>query len=189
MVALVFTERESLTTIIIAQRKEKLEIAWDSQSTAGNRISHTQKLASRNDQILIAVTGYTRYSNVLSYTDVPAAHPGDFDSPDFDIPGYLITRVVPAWIDQLRESFHTVPDSKEDWPNGVAVVIVKDRVFEIGYDFSVTEIKEEFYGWGSGGSFARGALEAGSGTMDALEVAVKCDLFTGGDLNMIEVDR
>lgn len=149
-------------------------------------VTASRKVFHVNDQFYVGVAGRTRYSNVLRYIDVPSVHKTDLSSEDFDPAGYLITRVVPAWVEELRDQFGKIPDQKEDWPDGVALVVLSGRIFEVSFDFTVTEAAIDFHGIGSGADYALGALAAGKSVEKALEIASELDLYTGGELHVLK---
>lgn len=174
-------------TTIIAKRNANgtVDLGWDSQST-GVGTAHSEKVAHKNDQIYVGVAGRTRYGNILRYTDVPSLHPADYATEGFDFAGYLITQVVPAWAENLEKQFKRIPDQKEDWPWGVALVVVGGRIFTVDHDFTVSEEDKGFDGIGSGSGFAMGAMAAGKSVEKALEIAAELDVYTGGKLNVLK---
>lgn len=173
-------------TTIVAKVNDNgtVDLGADSQSTAGAETSHVNKIAEINGQFHIAVAGRTRYGNLLKYISVPPLHEAEYETGNYDAFGYLITKVVPAWVEGLRDQFHGIPDQKEDWPDGVAVVVLQGRLFRIAYDFTVVEANRDFIGVGSGSDYALGALAAGKSVKKALEIAAELDIYTGGDLHI-----
>lgn len=171
-------------TTVIAKRNADgtVDLGADSLSSGGTGPTKSQKLTEINEQFWIGVAGRTRYSNVLGYTKVPYVHDSDFAEPDFDVRGYLITKVIPAWVKGLEDSFGRIPDQKEDWPDGVILVVIKGRLFNVSWDFTVTESLGDTMGIGSGSSFALGAIAAGKSVRKALEIAAELDPYTGGEL-------
>lgn len=161
-----------------------MDIGWDTQATSGTDVSHAEKLREINGQFHIAVAGYARYSDILQYADVPEIHKADFESDDYDVRGWLITRAVPAWIEALKESEKEHLE-KEDWSNGVALIIVRGKIYSLGPDFSITQYPE-FGGIGSGSDYAKGALAAGATIKQALKVAADLDPYTGGELRILK---
>ena len=173
-------------TTIIAKRNADgtVDLGYDSQSSGGGSTAFVHKAAEVNGQFWIGVAGRTRYGNILKYLDVPEIHNKDFVSGEFDAFEYLITRVVPAWIAGLSKQFDKVPDQKEDWPDGVALVVLQGRIFKVYHDFTVTEADRDFAGIGSGSDYALGALAVGKSVRKSLEVAAELDLYTGGELRV-----
>lgn len=175
-------------TTIIARKNDNgtVDLAWDSRSSGGGATAHVEKVGSVNDQFHIGVAGRTRYGNLLKYIDVPPLHEAEHETGNYDAFGYLITRVVPSWVEGLESQFGRIPDQKEDWPDGVALVILQGRIFEIGYDFTVEESDRDFAGIGSGSRYALGAMAVGKSVKKAIEVAAELDLYTGGELKVMK---
>lgn len=175
-------------TTIIARKNDNgtVDLGFDSQATGGGETQHVQKVANINDQFHIGVAGRTRYGNLLKYIDVPPLHEAEHGTGNYDAFGYLITRVVPAWVDGLERQFGRIPDQKEDWPDGVAMVILQGRIFQVYFDFTVTESSREFDGIGSGAHYAMGALASGKSVKKAIQVAAELDLYTGGELKVMK---
>ena len=175
-----------MTTIIAKKTANgSVDIAYDSQST-GQSVTRSEKVFGKNNQMIVGVAGRTRYSNVLRYIDVPEIHPAEFERDSYDVLGYLITQVVPAWVEGLEQQFKRIPDQKEDWPEGLALVVMKGRIFEVHFDFTVTEAEGDMFGIGSGAGYALGALAAGKSVEKAIQIAEKLDLYTGGDLHVMK---
>lgn len=171
-----------MTTIVALRRPNgSVDMGADSQST-GDVVSRVQKLARVNDQFCIGVAGRTRFGNVLRYIEVPRVHDSEYGSPGFDAEKYLITQVVPAWVEGLNTQFKRIPDQRSDWPDGVALVVVAGRIFTVHHDFTVTESAHEFDGIGSGSGYALGALAAGKSVEKAMDIAVDLDVWSGGDV-------
>jgi len=173
-------------TTIIARKNSNgtVDLGADSLSSGGTGNTSSSKLTEINEQFWIGVAGRTRYSNVLGYISVPSIHKSDFADPNFDVRGYLITKVVPAWVEGLKDSFGSIPEQKEDWPDGVILVAIKGRIFEVCWDFTVTEALGDAWGIGSGSPYALGAMAAGKSVEKALEIAAELDPGTGGHLHV-----
>lgn len=177
----------AITTVIARKNADgTVDLGWDSQSTGGGNTAYVEKVAAINDQFYIGVAGRTRYGNLLKYIDVPALHDAEHATGNYDAFGYLITQVIPAWVSGLSKQFDKIPDQKEDWPDGVALIVLQGRIFTVHHDFTVTEADREFDGIGSGSDYAIGAMAAGKSVKKALEVAAELDLFTGGDLRVMK---
>lgn len=176
-----------MTTIIAKRNPEKgtVDIAWDSQSTGMNVMS-TQKVVNVNDQFYVGFAGRSRFSNILSYAEVPPIHQSDIQAPHFDARGYLITRVVPSWVETLQEAVGRIPEDKDDWPNGVALIVIAGRIFEVDRDFTVSESEGDVFGIGSGAAYALGAIAAGKSIEKAIQIAADLDLYTGGELSVLK---
>ena len=141
-------------------------------------------MACVNDQFHIGVAGRTRYGNLLKFIDVPALHKADVETGNYDAFEYLITQVIPSWIGALDKQFGLIPDQKDDWPDGVALIVLQGRIFEVCHDFTVVEAARDFEGIGSGSAYALGAIASGKSVKKALEIAAELDLWTGGTLRV-----
>lgn len=170
-----------MTTIIARKNADgTVDLGADSQATAGNATRHANKLTHVNEQMYVGVAGRARYGDIIAYTEVPRIHPADLTAGDFDARGWLITEVVPAWIQGVKNAESTHLD-KDDWPGGGVLVVLARQIFEIYGDFTVCEIPE-FGGIGSGSDYALGALASGKSVQRALEIAAELDPYTGGEL-------
>jgi ATP-dependent protease HslVU (ClpYQ) peptidase subunit len=69
------------------------------------------------------------------------------------------------------------------------MISVKGQLFIICSDFTVVQDEEGFYGIGSGGAYAVGALYAGSTPEDAIRTAMKFDVNTGGNIQIMKQVR
>jgi ATP-dependent protease HslVU (ClpYQ) peptidase subunit len=50
-------------------------------------------------------------------------------------------------------------------------------------------IKADFYAIGSGGQYAYGAMTVGVEVEEAVSVAIKCDIWCGGHVDLLELER
>lgn len=176
-----------MTTIIACKNEDgTVDLGADSLSSGGIGPTKSEKLTEINEQFWVGIAGRTRYSNVLGYISVPEVHRSDFEDPGFDARGYLITKVIPAWVTGLEDSFGRIPEQKEDWPDGVILVVIKGRIFSVCGDFTVTESLGDVMGVGSGADFALGAIACGKSVKKALEIAADLDPYTGGELHVLK---
>lgn len=169
-------------TTIAAKRlpSGRIQIAWDAQATAGNvATQNVIKVRKINGQFAVGVSGRLRYANVVHRTSVDQIHPADIVHPDFDAEGWLIDVLVPAWGKALQKA----GEIDEEWgtPEGIALIVIAGRIFEIGPDFSVCDLGPSG-AIGSGGDFARTAMHLGKNAKQAVVVASELDLYTGGDV-------
>lgn len=171
-----------MTTIITKLNDNgTVDIAWDSQSTAGNKMRHSEKVMFQNDQFYIGCAGDARWGDIIQTADLDPAHPADFESDDFDVYLYLARHAVPTWIKALREAEHIHLD-KDEWAGGAAILVMKGRVFEMDGSYSLNEILT-YGGVGSGSGYATGAMAHGASVVEALAIAAELDPFTGGELH------
>lgn len=173
-------------TTIIAKRNPNgtVDLGADSQSTAGNVTRHSKKISHINGQFYVGGGGRARFCDIIEYADVPHIHESDLESEKFDAKGWLVTQAVPSWINSLKNAEQEHLD-KEDWPNGVLLVVLAGRIFQVFGDFTVDEILD-YGGIGSGSDYAVGALAAGKSIEKALEIAADHDPYTGGELHVLK---
>ena len=178
---MVTREGFSITTII-AKREANgtVTLGADSQSTKGASKAFGSKLAHINEQFWVGGGGRARYCDIIEFAPVPVIHESDLSSPQFNPKRWLVTEAVPSWIEAVRESEHRHLE-KDEYPDGVLLVVIAGRIFEVSGDFSVDE-HPEFGGIGSGSDYAVGALAAGKSVEKALEIAASLDPYTGGEL-------
>lgn len=169
-------------TTIAAKRNPatgKVTIAWDAQVTTGNTASTGfQKVRRINGQFAVGGAGHLRYLNVIHRTSVAKIHKADLGDPEFDAEGWLIESLVPAWAKALSRAGE---ETDYGTPEGRAIVVLTQGIFEIGYDFSVNGAGD-FAAVGSGGHFAVAAMHLGKSAKAAVVVASELDLFTGGEV-------
>lgn len=173
-----------MTTIIAKVTDKGVDLGSDSQSTAGNTIRHATKVVNVNGQFWVGTAGRARFGDIVEFADVPHIHPAELSGPGFDAKGWLVTQVIPAWIESVKNA-EQVHHEKDEWPHGSSLVVLAGRVFEISSDFSVDEILD-YGGIGSGSDYAVGAMAAGKGLKDALEIAARLDPYTGGELKVMK---
>ena len=86
----------------------------------------------------------------------------------------MINKVVPSLKATLVESgidFGKSSNDSDDKFELSLLVAVNGTIFEIDSDFAVGMNSTGYYGIGSGGDYAVGALHAGAGTLDAMRIA------------------
>lgn len=161
-----------MTTIIGVQHQWGVEMAADSQVNWGERPVYAfgvDKIINR-DGYLIATAGDGRISEIVMYTWKPPR-------PTFTSDGYnfMVTKVVPS----LRKAL--IDNGWEKGNDNFDIIIAaKGQVFAITSDFSVVRDEEGFYGIGTGGDYAVGALYAGAQVEDAVMIGIKLDINSGG---------
>lgn len=168
-------------TTVAAKRlpSGKIQMAWDAQITSGNTASNGfLKVRKINDQFAVGGAGHLRYLNILHRTSVTKIHKADLVDPEFDAEGWLIDTLVPAWAKALSRAGE---DTEYGAPEGRAIVVLTQGIFEIGYDFSVAAAGK-FAAVGSGRSFALTAMHLGKTAKQAVVVASQLDLYTGGEI-------
>jgi ATP-dependent protease HslVU (ClpYQ) peptidase subunit len=174
-------------TTITAKRLSsgKVQVAWDAQATSGGQATkNVVKVRKINGQFAVGGSGTLRFLNVIHRASVDQIHPADIASPGFDAEGWLIDVLVPCWARALQQAAEYDPDG--DQPEGLALVVLAGRIFEVGIDFSVLDMGE-FAAIGSGGPFASTAMHLGKSATQAVHIASEIDLYTGGDVKEMKL--
>lgn len=171
-----------MTTIAGMQHKTGCVIAADSQTTWGERPFNSfgiDKIVERNGY-LIAVAGDGRAADILNYSWKPPRC-----NASGDLYGFVVSKVIPSMRKALADGgWKDSSDSKDD--NGIdALIAIRGQLFSIASDFTVLRDENGFYGAGSGGNYAVGALEAGADIQTAVEIAMKYDINSGGVVQIV----
>lgn len=178
-----------MTTIAAKVTNGKVKIAWDSQSTSGNEASSTSrnKVVKVNDQFAVGVAGHVRFSNLVQRASVDRIHPHDIVQDHFDSEGWMIETLIPAWMKAVKSAWSDTPNyNDDDIPWGQALVVLANRIFKVGADFSVIDCGD-FGAIGSGSPYARTAMHLSKSAKQAVEIATELDLFTGGNVKEMTV--
>ena len=144
-----------------------------------------------NNGVLIAGCGSVRGLNLMEY---------DFESPvlneDVKIESYLTRQFIPAMRKTYVESGSEIRQEGDvaTMENGL-LIGVSGRLFSIGSDYSWDQSAKGLYHYGSGGSYALGAMTALSAhkcktpeeAVEIITIAVKaaidCDVYSGGKVS------
>lgn len=163
-----------MTTVVMIQREDEVEIGWDSQMTRNNlRMQLAQPKVVESQGIIYAISGIFRALDVISTTQFP-----DYDGSDAR--GWIITNWVPALKASLSDREPYLLDDDGCIAGFNLLMVVDGTVFHIDGALSPTQTVGGRYAIGSGADFAFGALAAGADLEGALDAAGRCDLYTGG---------
>lgn len=143
-------------------------MACDSQATAGDTIvSYKQKKIYKVNGHLIGCAG--RLSECIAFVD------------------YFRKLMVVQEARQNGVPMDSLPPFEAE--NFMAIVVDPERevsIFEGGNDIIPAEDPVAI---GSGGVYATAAMKAGADAKRAVEIAIEMDVFSGGDVQVVEVDR
>lgn len=167
-----------MTTIVAVKTETDIKFAWDSQVTWQGRAMLGCEKVFDNGPVTFGVAGSGRAGDILKHMDIPGRREYE---PDFDNEHWIVTELVPA----IVTAFQDVSAGGEGQPFDVDghIILAVDGV--IGYlasDLCWAEDASGIYAVGSGSDYAIGALEAGASVKKAVEVAVKWDLYSGGEV-------
>ena len=182
-----------MTTLAAIQGNGWAVIGCDSRaSDEGGRYMDlaTHKIVENNGA-LIAVSGASRGGNIAQFGwKAPKPRANE----DLDI--FMTTKFIPS----LRKAFQDAGyEGKEDgdaaWHDSNLLISVRGVIYPIFEDYSWDREARNIYYAGSGGDIALGALEAlnyqkitspiaaEKALRRAIEVAVKHDIYSGGEIH------
>ena len=161
-----------MTTIVMVEKDDHVEVAYDSKVSAGwSHAELEQEKVFESSGILYGVAGDVSVANIVEGLDIKPPKSSD--------PSYVDKWVTFGLLGSLRKIIGKVqPLGKFQFP-GQMIVVVHNRVYEIGPDYSRVRYTSGNYAIGSGSHFAKGALDGGSSAYDAVTIAANNDPYTG----------
>ena len=162
-----------MTTIIGVQHEDKCVIVTDSRIAAGGKVyTHESmvKAVERGSYIISGAGNYRALQVVLHGWTPPLVTV----KAKANLYEFAINKVVPSIKAALTEAgveFNKTSDNDDDKFELSLLVAINGTIFEIDSDFAVGMNSTNFYGIGSGGDFAVGALHAGTTMLDAMRIA------------------
>lgn len=168
-----------MTTIIGIEDLDGCVMLADSQTTSGDRPYFDKSLAKiiHKGDYLIAVAGSGRASDIINWRwKTPSVEHA------VDLYEFMITHVVPSI--RLTLSANNYTQEKDD-DLFVMLIAVRGRIFEIETDGTVLVRQDGVYGIGTGAPYAIGALAAGATHDEAMQIALRNDIYTGGDIQWV----
>lgn len=195
-----------MTTIVAIQGEGWAVVGADSRISDDGRIYSMAKGCGkivRNDDYLFGAAGDLRAINILEHVFNPPDASG-YEGKDLD--AFITTDFVPAlrkcFEDQgyaERSSYERESPKEATAEQGsVILVVVNGIVYEVGEDYSWIKDANGFYGMGTGGDYAIGAVHAMAPTKakltievakqitkDALTIGARLDSSSGGPFNIV----
>lgn len=167
-----------MTTVVAVESKGTVTLGWDSQVTTGmHGFEWAGSKVFVNNGLIFGGAGYVRFLNILQYLQVP-----DFGGKDPD--RYVVTQLIPRIQETLKDADAAELENGRLSTDSLTLVVVKNRVYDIGTDLSWSRRRDGIYAIGSGSRYAVGALSAGADIRSALRIASKHDIGTGGRLTV-----
>lgn len=161
-----------MTTIVAIEHGDRVEWAFDSQATGGDKFWLSRPKVVRKGEFTFGLAGSVGLMNALTYNDFPVWHE------DIAPEKWLTTKFVP-FLKELDDDTQS-PHTQEGEDTGSTVLLeLSGRVFEIDSDYQWYQNVDGQYAIGSGGHFALGALSMGATALEAVGVAAKRDPYTG----------
>jgi len=161
-----------MTTIIGLQHDDKCLIVSDSRVSAGGKVyTHPSmvKVVERGSYIIGGAGDYRALQVVLHGWTPPLVTV----KAKANLYEFAINKVIPSLKVALTESgveFNKTSNDDDKFELNLLLAI-NGTIFEVDSDFAVGMNNTGFYGIGSGGDFAVGALHAGTTMLDAMRIA------------------
>lgn len=166
-----------MTTIIGIQKPDHCLLVADSRTTddGGRAYSHpTVAKITKRGKFIIAGSGLTQPCDIVQHMWKPPTPPPHAYK---DLYHYMIESVVPSIRVALTvNGYQPEKDSTEQ--DFVFLIAIKGTIFELDETLSVLMRDDGIYGVGSGAPYAIGALHAGATWRQAMQIAVKNNVFT-----------
>lgn len=166
-----------MTTILGVQHDQGFVIAAESQVTEADRPfyhSDVKKIVEIGDYV-IAGAGMSRFCDIIQYGWEPPAYDGS------DPYRFMVSQFIPSMRLKHKETgYRLKPDESFKF-----IVGLRGKLYYIADDYSVLRTQHGLYGIGSGSELAMGAYEAGASIEEAIKIAIKFDVNSGGDIQVI----
>jgi ATP-dependent protease HslVU (ClpYQ) peptidase subunit len=166
-----------MTTIIGVEYANRCIVLGDSRVVGDSKIySHPDMVkVVTNGNFIIGAAGDVRALQVILHTWKPPVAVAKDKENLFQ---FMIAKVVPSLKQQLTE-YGLLESKSADKEFEVYVLIAfNGNIFEIDSDFAVSRSKSGYYGIGTGGDYALGALYAGATPEQAASIAALNDSKT-----------
>lgn len=185
-----------MTTLAVIKKDEHICMATDSQATLAGRSMYDTKKIFVLKPFVIGVCGEYRVANIIE-----SSFFYHINKDEYELDAYYFMQTI--FIDRLRDALKIngvseVVNYTKEFHGAMLLVIYKDRIFEIGGDFCVVEIKD-YTALGSGGDFALGALSTlldndndipvNEVVIESVHVAMKHDIYSGGNVQIFDSDN
>lgn len=164
-----------MTTVVFRELRDRVEIAFDSQVSAGYRKNELegQGKVFKVGPVTIGGAGAVGYINQLADMHIPPIQSMSDTETDRWVQQVLIPKI------KMAATMYSPYTRSEGQVAGIALIAVNGRVYEIGGDFSKIRVSGGNYAIGSGSSYALGALSSGKTAKEAVGIAAQHDMATG----------
>ncbi len=169
-----------MTTIIGVEYSNHAVVLADSRVVGESKIYNHPDMVKvvNNGNFIIGAAGDVRALQVVLHTWKP---PVPLAKDKLDLFTFMIAKVVPSLKQLLTESGVLDSKSSDDKDSNFElqlIIAVNGQLFEIDSDFAISRNDNGYYGIGSGGDYALGALHAGITPEEAMAVCAKLDSKT-----------
>lgn len=165
-----------MTTIIAKEHNGAVTIGFDSLVSGGESFEMEQDKVFVNNGVIYGVAGRLLLSTEIKHAHMPTP-PTEVSETD----GWVSSTLSP----KIRSILNAVnPRRGQDEFSMQILVVVNNRVYEIGCDTAWYRKVTGVYTIGSGSPYAAGALSHGATVLEALSIAAERDSHTGGRLTV-----
>jgi ATP-dependent protease HslVU (ClpYQ) peptidase subunit len=176
-----------MTTIVGVQYEDSCVIASDSRVAEGGKVyTHPEmvKAVERGSYIIGGAGDYRALQVVLHGWSPPLVTA----KAKTNLYEFVINKVSPSLKATLQEAGieFTKSSDNDDKFELQLIIGINGTLFEIDSDFAVAMNDNNFYGIGSGGDFALGALHAGAAVLDAMRIAAINNNGTSAPFHILE---
>lgn len=167
-----------MTTILGVQHKNGFTIASDSQVTQNERphFHSDVKKITEVGQYVIAGAGVARYTDIIQYGWIPPVFTGE------DHYGFMVSKFIPELRKAHEETGYTLKKN-DDFS---FLVGLDEKLFYITSEYAVLRSEYGLYPMGTGGELALGAHAAGATIKEAIKIAIKFDINSGGRIQIVK---
>jgi ATP-dependent protease HslVU (ClpYQ) peptidase subunit len=167
-----------MTTIVGVEHRKGFTLAADSQTTEGERayISKDIKKITEIGDYVIAGAGVSRFCDIITYGWEPPVYDGT------DLYKFMVNKFIPSMRKTHEETGYTLKDDE----GAVFIVGLNNKLFYVCEDYSVLRTNTKTYGIGTGANWAVGALLAGATIPQAMKIAIKLDINSGGPIQVVK---
>lgn len=161
-----------MTTIVFIEKENHVEVAYDSKVSHG--YSHNELEGHKvfeSAGILYGVAGAVSVANIIEGLEIKPPKTSD--------PSQIDKWVTFELLGTLRKILSTVSEKGQFEIPVNMLVVVNNRVYDIGSDYSRVRYTNGRYSIGSGSHYAKGALDQGATAEQAVKVASQNDSGTG----------
>lgn len=166
-----------MTTIIGVEYANRCVVLGDSRVVGDSKIYFHPDMVKvvTNGNFIIGAAGDVRALQVILHTwKPPVAVAKDKDN----LFQFMISKVVPSLKQQLTEYGLLDTKSADKEFELYVLIAFNGNIFEIDSDFAVSRSESGYYGIGTGGDYALGALYAGATPEQAASIAALNDSKT-----------
>ena len=169
-----------MTTIIGVEYEDRAIVLADSRVVGESKIySHSDMLKVINiGNFIVGAAGDVRALQVVLHTWKPPVLLAKDKNNLFE---FMVAKVVPSLKQLLTDSGILDSKSSDDKDSAFElqlIIALNGQLFEIDSDFAISRNESGYYGIGSGGDYALGALYCGATAQDAMGIAARLDSKT-----------